>query len=110
MPGFNGMGPQGEGAMTGWGRGFCMRYVAPGAGFVQRFGRGGGRGWRNCFNITGLPGWARWAPGRGPAGAAFDFSPPSGGQGLEFLKEQALFLEKSLGQVKKKIEELEKKE
>lgn len=63
MPGFDGTGPRGQGAMTGGGRGYC---VAPIGGTGRGFGRGvsagvrsGGRGWRNCFYATGLPGWMR---------------------------------------------------
>jgi hypothetical protein len=46
MPGFDGTGPRGQGAMTGGGRGVCN-------------GRGRGRGMRNCFIATGMPGWMR---------------------------------------------------
>jgi len=60
MPGFNGTGPRGQGAMTGGGRGYCVMPI----GEVERsFGRGafgprgGGRGRRNCFYVTGAPGW-----------------------------------------------------
>jgi hypothetical protein len=69
MPAYNGMGPQGAGPMTGWGRGYCMTFLNRGAGFVPGYGRGsrcsagfgrpGGRGRRNCFYATGLPRWAR---------------------------------------------------
>jgi hypothetical protein len=62
MPGFDGTGPKGQGSMTGGGRGYCVMPVdgakrqsirgIPGA-------RGGGRGRRNCFYATGLPGWMR---------------------------------------------------
>lgn len=40
MPAYNGMGPQGAGPMTGWGRGYCMTYINRGAGFVPGYGRG----------------------------------------------------------------------
>lgn len=63
MPGFDGTGPRGQGAMTGGGRGYCAvelnsTEVRPmsGRGF---YGRGGGRGHRNCFKATGLSGWVR---------------------------------------------------
>ncbi len=36
MPGFDGTGPRGEGPMTGWGRGYCVRPVnQPAAGQEQ---------------------------------------------------------------------------
>ncbi|MFA5363374.1 MAG: DUF5320 domain-containing protein, partial [Candidatus Omnitrophota bacterium] len=62
MPGFDGAGPKGQGAMTGGGRGYC---AVPVGETGRQFGRGpfngggGGRGRRNCFYATGLPGWAR---------------------------------------------------
>jgi hypothetical protein len=36
------------------GRGFGMG-IGGGRGFA-----GGGRGWRNCFHATGMPGWMRF--------------------------------------------------
>ena len=63
MPGFDGTGPVGRGAMTGGGRGYCV--VALNSADVRpgnsrgSYGRGAGRGFRNCFYATGLPGWMR---------------------------------------------------
>jgi hypothetical protein len=60
MPRGNGTGPMGMGAQTGRGMGFCSGVNMPGQGQGFGSGRGrGGRGYRNCFNATGLPGWAR---------------------------------------------------
>ena len=76
MPRGNGRGPMGKGPMTGRGAGFCTGNGMPGASkaniygeFGMGFGRGGGcrrsgfggggRGWRNRFFATGLPGWMR---------------------------------------------------
>jgi len=62
MPGFDGTGPRGQGAMTGGARGYC---AMPAGEAGRQFGRGvsgarcGGRGWRNRFYATGLPGWMR---------------------------------------------------
>ena len=110
MPGGNGTGPAGLGAMTGRGAGFCAGYAVPGytnpAGrhrFLGR-GRGGGRGWRNWFHATGLPSWAR---------ANFRFSGPvtptvATEQEVEGLKQQAEFLQNSLSQINERIEQLEK--
>ena len=47
MPGFDGTGPRGQGAMTGGGRGNCAKPA------------NNGRGMRHCFNATGMPGWMR---------------------------------------------------
>jgi hypothetical protein len=53
MPGFDGTGPRGQGAMTGRGMGYCV-VALNGAG--NRLGNNGGfygrgrrRGFRNCF-------------------------------------------------------------
>ncbi|MBN2365342.1 MAG: DUF5320 domain-containing protein, partial [Calditrichaeota bacterium] len=59
MPGFDGTGPGGWGAMTGWGSGYCYapgRIGRPRYGFGGGFGRG--RGYRHRFWLTGGPGWA----------------------------------------------------
>ncbi|BAF58764.1 MAG: DUF5320 domain-containing protein [Pelotomaculum sp.] len=106
MPGFDGTGPRGMGPMTGRGRGYCMSYIDANAGFFCGFGRG--RGWRNRYYATGLPWWARRPAGNIPAGAVY--APPAGGeQELNFLKEQAIYLENALEQVKARIKDLFKK-
>lgn len=108
MPGFNGTGPRGVGSMTGGGGGYCMSYVGPDTRFDQRFCRGG-RGHRHWFHATGLPRWARWAPGATPAASVY--APPlSGEQELHFLKSEAEYLEKTLEQIKIRIKELENKD
>ena len=115
MPGGNGTGPAGLGAMTGKGAGFCAGYAVPGCanpvggrGYFGRsrgfWGRGGGRGWRNWFYATGIPGWAR---------ANFRFSGPvtptvATEQEVEGLKQQAEFLQNSLNQINERIEQLGK--
>jgi hypothetical protein len=87
--------------------GFCASY--PAAGYMNRmggrgFGRGGGRGYRNRFFATGVPGWAR-------AGIGFPntSSMPAAQQELDMLKQQAQDLQDSLGQINSRIEQLEKK-
>lgn len=119
MPAYNGMGPQGAGPMSGWGRGYCITYLDRGAEFVPGYGRSvrrgagfcrpGGRGRRNCFNATGLPRWSRWLTGTVPAGPVYA---PQAGTGFELaeLKEQVAHLENALDYARKRIAELEKKE
>ncbi|MBN1803720.1 MAG: DUF5320 domain-containing protein [Sedimentisphaerales bacterium] len=127
MPGGDGTGPMGMGPMTGRGAGFCAGYQVPGymnpvggRGFGGRgywgWGRGGGRGRRNWFYATGLPGWARvgygwpaWGGAVNPnayGGAPFASSLTTQ-QELDDLKGQAEYLEDSLDGIKKRIEELE---
>ena len=119
MPAGDGTGPRGMGPMTGRGAGYCAGYgmpgyanPVPGRGFGMGWGRG--RGWRNQYYATGLPGWARfgYAPAWGaPPAAAYGpyAAPPTPEQETEFLKTQAEWLKKQLDAISKRIEELEKK-
>jgi hypothetical protein len=114
MPGGDRTGPVGMGPMTGRGAGFCAGYSMPGYanpvggrgcfGRGRGFGmRGGGRGWRNQFYATGLPGWARAGYSAGlPAELTAE-------QEQQDLKQQAQYLRDSLDAINKRIEELEKK-
>ncbi|MFC1914235.1 DUF5320 domain-containing protein [Chloroflexota bacterium] len=94
MPGFDGTGPMGMGAMTGRGRGFCSP-------------RGGGM--RNYA-------FQRWAPYPYPRYGAYGFRPfaPRVGreQELEFLNGQAEALRDELKELETEIGKLsaEKKE
>jgi len=122
MPGGDGTGPGGMGPMTGRAAGFCAGYPVPGyANSVGGrgyggWGRGGGRGRRNWYYATGIPGWARaaqgmpaWGAGVNPyayGGAQFA-STISHQQELDGLKGQAEYLEDALDGIKKRIEELE---
>jgi len=122
MPGGDRTGPAGMGPMTGRAAGFCAGYPVPGymnpvggRGYWG-WGRGGGRGWRNWFYATGLPGWARggygWPAGSGAVNPyVFVGAPLAPGlttqQELDSLKGQAEYLEDSLNGINKRIEELE---
>nr|MBN2277392.1 DUF5320 domain-containing protein [candidate division Zixibacteria bacterium] len=123
MPGGDRTGPMGQGPMTGRGAGFCAGYGRP--GYMNRFlgggfgsgrgmGRGGGRGfggggrgWRNMYYATGLPGWNRPYY---PAGyAATGYAPAATGQDeLAELKDQAGYLKSTLEDINRRIEQLEK--
>ena len=114
MPGGNRTGPEGLGAMSGRGAGFCAGSSAPGymsdsgrrglAGRGRGFrGRGGGRGWRNWFHATGLPGWLRLGFGYPPA-------PIDKEQELAALKQQTEFLQNSLSNLDEHMEQLEKED
>ena len=67
-----------------------------GRGFRGR-GAGGGRGWRNMFYATGIPGWAR-------AGVP---ATPVPAQELAVLKQQAEHLGSALENIRKRIQEIE---
>ena len=122
MPGGDGTGPMGMGPMTGRAAGYCAGYGMPGyanpgsgrgfgAGFGRGrgfWGRGAGRGWRNRFYATGIPGWA-WGGGA-PYAAPYAMpyaSAPTREQELEMLKGQAEQFESTLGDIRKRLQELE---
>ena len=122
MPRGDGTGPMGLGPMTGRTAGYCAGYGMPGyvdpisdMGYFGRgrgfFGRGGGRGWRRGYWVTGLPGWARTGYGYPAFGGWID---PSLGaevtpkQEADILKNQAETLKKQLEDIQNRIETLEK--
>jgi len=102
MPGFDGTGPQGQGPMTGGGRGYCVVPLSA--------NRGGTRGRRNWYYATGLTGWQRESLGYPAFGRGLypaDVLALSGKEELETLKEQAKFLEERLQDIKERISTLE---
>jgi len=118
MPGGDGTGPGGMGPMTGRAAGICAGYAAP--GYVNRIGgrgyggRGGGWGRRNWHYATGLPGWSRaeydwpaWGGAVAPRSGAPLAPGLTTGQELDALKGQAKYLGDALGDINKRIEELE---
>ncbi len=119
MPYGDGTGPAGYGPMTGRSGGFCAGYATPGyanpipgRGFGG--GRGRGRGWRHRFYATGLPGRQRQADlqpswGRPWPDAAPTAPPAAREQELEALKGQAEYLEQTLSNIRKRLDELQAK-
>ena len=123
MPYGDGTGPAGMGPMTGRAAGFCAGYPVPGymnqsrgQGFFGRgMGRGGGRGRRNQFYATGLPGWQRVAPWPVAGMAPMPPMPPAGAVGqygaveqeLDLLKRQAEHFQGAIGEIQRRIQELQ---
>ena len=117
MPAGNGTGPMGMGPMTGRAAGFCAGFgmpgyanPTPGRGFGMGFGRGhggggraGGRGRRNMFHATGLPGWMR----AGVQFAAPNAAAPTKEQELDMLKSQAEQMGEMLANINQRIQELD---
>ncbi|HPN84171.1 MAG TPA: DUF5320 domain-containing protein [Victivallales bacterium] len=117
MPRGDGTGPIGMGPKTGRSAGFCagfesQGFMNPGLGFGGRMGRGffcrgGGRGMRNMFYATGLPGWMRggWAY---PAAAPYPQQASNAEDEKSYLENYAKGIEGELEEVKRRIKELEK--
>jgi len=89
-------------------------YGAGGSRAGGYFGGGYGRGRRNRFFATGLPRWSGGGIGRrlfnpyGYDGYEADYSrAESAGDELDYLRQEAEFLEKSLGSISDRISELE---
>jgi len=117
MPFGDRTGPQGLGPRTGRGAGYCFGFGMPDsmnpvqgrAGFG--FGRGAclgwygrGRGCRNWYRATGLPGWAR-------AGYGYPYVPSfTVKDEKNFLREEAEFLRKQLEDIQNRISNLERAE
>lgn len=131
MPRGDGTGPAGMGPMTGRAAGYCAGYSVPGyanpiggrgafggnRSFGGGFGRG--RGYRNMYYATGLPGWYRANAGM-PAWGSYQGAAPYPFQGASqfeaaedekvFLKDQAEFLKSQISDIESRLAELEKNE
>lgn len=113
MPRGNSTGPMGMGPMTGMTAGFCAGYNmpgyrnnAPGRGCGMGFGYGGsfgagGRGRRNRFYATDVPGRAR------AGGWAAPLADPETEK--QTLKSQAEHLQSEMDEIKKRLDELNAK-
>ncbi len=111
MPGFDGTGPRGQGAMTGGGRGYCaipLNEVGKSIGTRRFFGRGGGRGWRNCFYAGGLPCWMRAQRGMRAFGGFGQAVSPE--DEVTLLKSEADYLKQQLEETQARIQVLEKEQ
>lgn len=111
MPGFDGMGPRGQGAMTGGGRGYCAvpldgTDVKQGRGYGF-YGMGNGRGRRNCFYAAGLS--CRIRAGKVMQSFAGFGRTVSNSDELKVLKIQADHLSEELSVIQARVQELEEK-
>jgi len=121
MPLGDGTGPAGLGPMTGRAAGYCAGYQVPGymnpipgRGYWGWGFRGGGWGRRNWFYATGLTGWQRESLGY-PVLGGYPYGTPipptaTKEQELEALKNQAGYFEKTIGEIRNRIKELETEE
>jgi Family of unknown function (DUF5320) len=113
--------PLGSGPGTGRTMGFCAGFSAPGPmnpvtgrgwfGSDRGFGCfGRGRGWRNLFRATGLPGWASAGYGHIPlAGVGHPSGPEFAAKDeVDILKDHADFFKQRLDDIQRRISALEK--
>ena len=111
MPGFDGTGPMGRGSMTGGARGYCNPNAQPlsqrGSSPRRGGARGRGRGFRNMFWATGLPGWARYGQGGYGSLPDYGYGPYSKEQEVTFLKKQAGYLKDELSAIDSRLQDLE---
>jgi len=119
MPGGDRTGPAGLGPMTGRGAGFCAGYPSPGYtnplpgrgsyGHGRGFGAGrGGRGFRNRYYATGMPGWAA-SGGVYPAAAPAYYPPEvTPEQEAEVLSRESEYLKQELKDIAERLKALEK--
>ena len=98
MPGYDGTGPMGQGAMTGGGFGACATGVAAGRKFLG-FGRGRGGG-RGLGAVRGFAFKRRVLPA--------DPYMPEPKEELSMLKQEAEYMKRDLSDVEARINELEK--
>lgn len=112
MPRGDRTGPRGTGPMTGRATGYCTGYPMPGyadpvGGRAFGYRGGGGRGWRNCYYATGLPGWARAGYPPAANAAAYTAAPQTPEQEATFLRAEADRLKAALGQIEQRLCEIE---
>ncbi|MEW6066329.1 MAG: DUF5320 domain-containing protein [Bacillota bacterium] len=108
MPGFRGTGPAGKGPMTGRGRGYCIGYVGEGnVASVANYQSGMRRRRHLCWSNNVPP--VAEAGGLKVTDTAF-IPTDTNKDDLTSLKNQALNLESYLANLKKAIEQIEKKQ
>ncbi|MGQ9616694.1 MAG: DUF5320 domain-containing protein [Spirochaetota bacterium] len=133
MPAGDRTGPMGLGPMTGRAAGYCAGYSVPGYmnpipgrfWYGRGYGRapmmyGGGRGWRNWYYATGLPGWARAGYGMPAYGGGAHpgvwnpyvgspyYHEPTPEEEMDMLQKEYDYLKSQLEEIQSRIETLKK--
>lgn len=113
MPGYDGTGPRGGGAMTGRGLGYCATPVGSrrpgfnrlgwGRGFGRPFGWGRGMGYGRGFGYGRGLGYGQRTSIAGPQ---VDPAPVSAQDELAALREEAQWMEDQLKQIRSRMDEL----
>ncbi|MDP8262508.1 MAG: DUF5320 domain-containing protein [Candidatus Ancaeobacter aquaticus] len=111
MPRGDGTGPNGMGSMTGRGAGYCAGLPNPGnvqggfgRGGMRAFGGRAGRGYRNMFYATGLPGSVRGRSQGMGYDPMYQVSPE---QEVDMMKSHAQNLKSELEILEKDIQQTE---
>lgn len=126
MPGGDRTGPAGMGPMTGRAAGYCTGNSYPGfaSPYPPRFsGRRGfsrmgrGRGYRNWYHSTGMPGWSRYEAGYPAWGGDVPYpmhddpymvEEITPKQEKDMLAGQADMLKQHISEIETRLKELEK--
>jgi hypothetical protein len=121
MPGGDRTGPGGFGPMTGRRAGYCAGYSVPGymnpvggyGGYGR--GRGGGRGRRNWYYQTGMPGWSRasygypaWGGYAPPVAPYANMPVQAPAAEMDMLKQEADYLREELKAIEERLDSLKK--
>ncbi|MBS3763606.1 MAG: DUF5320 domain-containing protein [Planctomycetes bacterium] len=106
MPGGDGTGPAGFGPMTGRAAGYCAGYSVP--GFMNAIPGRGYRGWGRAPQAR----WGSYAYGApyaasAPYGAPNSYGMMAPSNELNYLRQQAEYLQTTLDQIQQRIETLE---
>ena len=99
MPYGDGTGPSGMGRRTGRGFGYCIGFNHPGYVVDRGYGRGMGRGFG--FRMGFGPGFGHFG-----SPEPYDYSPD---QEKEYLKSQISGMEKTIQNLQKRLDEIDKK-
>ncbi len=118
MPRGDKTGPAGMGPMTGRAAGHCAGNAYPGFSGRRGFGRmGRGRGYRNWYHCTGMPGWSRYEAGYPAWGGDTPFpmyddpymvEEIAPDQEKDMLLGQADMLKQHISEIEARLKELEK--
>ena len=105
MPGFDGTGPRGMGAMTGGGRGFC----SPWGRGVNNYGLRRGYGFRGITEYpANRPGFRQGIPYGYTYPEVDSFAPQmTQEKEIDMLREQSQAIREQLSQIEARIEKLE---
>jgi hypothetical protein len=113
MPRGDGTGPMGMGEMTGRGAGYCAGFraqgsenTAPRRGLGMGFFGGRGRGRRNMFFATGLPGWMRFRGGAAPNQYPRTDQKPDPEMETQVLQNKAKILREQLDSIENRLAEI----